>query len=31
MTRKSKRPSNPVEIGNGLTKVRIYTIHRTDG
>jgi len=31
MTRKSKRRSSIVEIGNGLTKVRIYTIHRTDG
>ena len=31
MTRKSKRRSSIVEIGNGLTKVRIYTILRTDG
>ncbi len=31
MTRKSKRRSSIVEIGTGLTKVRIYTIHRKDG
>ena len=31
MTRKRKRRSSVVEIGNGPTKVRIYTMNRKDG
>lgn len=31
MTRKKKRRSSIVEIGNGASKVRIYTINRSDG
>ena len=31
MTRKKKRRSSVVEIGNGPTRVRIYTINRKDG
>ena len=31
MTRKRKRRSNVVEIGNGPARVRIYTVHRKDG
>lgn len=31
MTRKKKRCISAVEFGNGLTKVRIYTMNRKDG
>ncbi|MEI6654824.1 MAG: hypothetical protein WCP45_08655, partial [Verrucomicrobiota bacterium] len=31
MTRKRKRRSNVVEIGNGPARVKIYTVHRKDG
>ena len=31
MTRKSKRRSSIVEIGNAPARVRIHTIHRNDG
>jgi len=31
MTRKKKRRSSVVEIGNGPARVRIYTMNRKDG